>query len=69
MLSALGGHPIGFVVESWTVNLSLAVDNLLSSLWIGLLWRLVRSLSDDGTLGGGYILRGSVVQASLMETE
>ncbi|MEC8979906.1 MAG: hypothetical protein VX433_07485 [Candidatus Thermoplasmatota archaeon] len=53
-------HPIGFVVESWSVNLSLAggQSTIESVDWTPMAAH--SHLSDDGTLGGGYILRGSV---------
>ncbi|DAC27674.1 MAG TPA: hypothetical protein D7H85_00815 [Candidatus Poseidoniales archaeon] len=53
-------HPIGFVVESWSVNLSLAggQSTIESVDWTPAAAH--SHLSDDGTLGGGYILRGSV---------
>ena len=62
-------HPIGFVVESWTVNLSLAGGQ---STVEPVDWTPMAAhshLSDDGTLGGGYILRGSVDAGVSMETK
>ena len=52
-------HPIGFVVATWTGIFLFPVANHLSTLeWTP---EAAHShLSDDGTLSGGYILRGSV---------
>ena len=53
-------HPIGFVVASWTANLSLSggQSSIETVEWTP---EAAHShLSDDGTLSGGYILRGSV---------
>ncbi len=53
-------HPIGFVVATWTANLSLSggQSSIETVDWTP---EAAHShLSDDGTLSGGYILRGSV---------
>ena len=53
-------HPIGFIVATWTANLSLSggQSSIETVDWTP---EAAHShLSDDGTLSGGYILRGSV---------
>mgnify|MGYP001196220896 CR=1 FL=1 len=53
-------HPIGFIVASWTANLSLSggQSSIEKVEWTP--DAAHSHLSDDGTLTGGYILRGSV---------
>ena len=53
-------HPIGFVIETWTFNLSLAggQQDVKIIEWIPDAAHSI--LDDDGTLHGGIIFRGSI---------
>ena len=53
-------HPIGFVVKSWTANISIAGGQSTIETVEWTPEAAHSHLSDDGTLSGGYILRGSV---------
>jgi len=62
-------HPIGFLVQSWSFNLTLSggQSTVESAEWTPAAAHSV--LSDDGTLHGGYVIRGTVDGGTLDNNE